>query len=310
MPRILTNKFFLPDAFVRAVKNEKYSSRGNISITSLIDSPRVRLLKKHHTYEEDVSSTVWALFGTAVHAIIERSSEFHDDVENEMQLSMMIDDWEVTGTCDMYEKSTCTITDWKVTSVWKVIKGLSDDDGWVKQTNCYAAMIRAKGLDVKSIKVIAILKDWKAREAMYNADYPQQPVVTLHVPVYSHQGMIDYMTKRVKLHKEAEQLFYNSSSDGTVSEDKLPVCTPQERWSTGQIWKMVTSQKKRSIKNFTIENKHDEEDAIAFHTSNLKKYPDLTIKKEMSQDRRCAEYCPVNSHCLYWNAIKHRYEYS
>ena len=45
----ITNKFGLPQPFVDFIKNDKYS-RGDadISVTSLIDSPRVALMRQKH----------------------------------------------------------------------------------------------------------------------------------------------------------------------------------------------------------------------------------------------------------------------
>ncbi len=309
MPRILTNKSFLPDPFVRAVSNDKYKKRGDISITTLIDSPRVSLLKKNHKYEEDVSQNVWALFGTAVHAVIERANEDHHGVENEVPLTMMIDGWEVTGTADMYEEEIETLTDWKVTSVWKVIRGISDTDSWTKQTNCYAAMLRAQGKKVSHIHVIAILKDWKARESLYNPDYPAAPVVRIKIKVFSQEGMIKYMHDRVKLHKEQANIFYFHSDDTGIAtdglaENKIPICTPEERWRTPTTWKMKTAGKARSLKNFPINSKEDEAAAIEYHAKASMQYPDLKIEKELGVDKRCSEFCPVNVHCSYWQIAK------
>lgn len=321
MPRQLTNNYGLPEAYVRAVRNEKYVSRGNISVTTLIDSPRVRLLKRVHTYKEDVADTVWAVFGTGVHTIIERGSEGHHDSICEIAMSMNVNGWEVTGTTDNYSISEKTLTDWKVTSVWKVLKGLSKDDSWVKQTNIYATMLQnpeatkiINGVETKDvfevnyINIICILKDWKKREAMYNKDYPLTPVVKLTVPMYSHEGMMKYISDRVILHQEEEKKFFLNKSDGTYDEEALTLCTDSERWSVPPIWKMKTKEKKNSIKNFTIKSKTDEEEAISFHVANLKKYPDLKIEKNQGADMRCSEYCPVNNHCRYWNLVKHKYE--
>ena len=52
-----TNKHNLPESFVDFATNDKYS-KGNsdISVTTLIDSPRIRLMKEQHKndIQEDV----------------------------------------------------------------------------------------------------------------------------------------------------------------------------------------------------------------------------------------------------------------
>lgn len=319
MPRTYTNNYFLPEAFARAVRNDTYVKRGDISITGLIDSPRIRLLKKTFNYEEDVADSVWSVFGTAVHAIIERGSVDHADAICEIAMNMKIGPWSVTGTSDMYEVSNKTITDWKVTSVWKVKNGIKDTDSWVKQLNCYSAMLQNptcekiidgqstfKTFPVERINIVAILKDWKRREAAYNPEYPQTPVVKLTLPVYSPEAMLGYMNKRVELHLKEEQEFY--SSDIKHNEDALSICSDDERWSQAPTWRMKTKGKKKSLKNFVVENEKDEQFAMEYFRNKVIKVPDLTIEKSTRVDMRCSEFCPVNIHCKYWNMVKHRYE--
>jgi hypothetical protein len=74
MPRVLTNKFGLPDTLVRAVAYDNHVSAGTISVTELIDGPRIRILKKQYKYESDVSDNLYALMGSALHHVLERAN--------------------------------------------------------------------------------------------------------------------------------------------------------------------------------------------------------------------------------------------
>jgi len=47
---------------------------GDISVTQLIDGPRIRILKGKHDYESDVVDNLYALMGTALHNILERAN--------------------------------------------------------------------------------------------------------------------------------------------------------------------------------------------------------------------------------------------
>lgn len=321
MPRTYTNNYFLPEAFARAVRNDTYVNRGDISITGLIDSPRVRLLKRVYEYEEDVADSVWSVFGTAVHAIIERGSEDHFDAICEIAMSMQIGPWKVTGTSDLYEKSDKSVNDWKVTSIWKIKDGIKNTDSWVKQLNCYAAMLQSstceKIIDGKStydifpvekLNIIAILKDWKRREAAYNPNYPQTPVVKISLPLYSKESMIKYMNERVNLHLSEEQKFYPKDFPHEYNEKSLIICSDEERWSQPPTWKMKTKTSKKSLKNFLVGNANDEQLAMEYYKNKLVKIPDLKIEKLPRIDMRCSKFCPVNIHCQYWNMVKHRYE--
>jgi hypothetical protein len=93
-----TNNHNLPESFVNFVRADKYS-RGDadISVTQLIDSPRVRLLRndKADEMETDVSDRVWSLFGTAVHHILESTNASHA-VTMEERLFMEVDGWKLS----------------------------------------------------------------------------------------------------------------------------------------------------------------------------------------------------------------------
>jgi hypothetical protein len=64
----------LPDPLVKAIEYDGHVLRGDISVTSLIDAPRIRVLKKLLLdREEDASSRMWMLWGSAVHYILQKS---------------------------------------------------------------------------------------------------------------------------------------------------------------------------------------------------------------------------------------------
>ena len=45
----ITNKFGMPKPFVDFARNDKYSKgKADISVTTLIDSPRIRILKERY----------------------------------------------------------------------------------------------------------------------------------------------------------------------------------------------------------------------------------------------------------------------
>lgn len=71
----IINKDNFPLPMFKALCNPAYTSEGDISATSLINSPRVRILKKYTTYEISATDNLWALFGSSVHHVIERATE-------------------------------------------------------------------------------------------------------------------------------------------------------------------------------------------------------------------------------------------
>lgn len=74
MARKLTNKYNLPETLVKAAAYDTHRVSGDLSVTQLIDAPQIRILKKRNDYTEDVSESIYALMGTALHHILERAN--------------------------------------------------------------------------------------------------------------------------------------------------------------------------------------------------------------------------------------------
>ena len=74
MPQVLVNRKNLPKTIVDACKHDTHRTNGDISVTTLIDAPRIRILKRMHDYEVDVMDNLYMLMGTALHHILERAN--------------------------------------------------------------------------------------------------------------------------------------------------------------------------------------------------------------------------------------------
>ena len=157
-----TNHHKLPDAFVNFAERDTYSKgEADISVTSLIDSPRVWLMREHYKDQmsSDVVDLIWPLFGTAVHHILEQDDG--KDVIREERLFYTDGEWILSGAIDHQKTDgkTIEITDYKVTSVWSVIHGKPE---WENQLNTYAFLVqKAKGVKVTKLQICAILRDSK-----------------------------------------------------------------------------------------------------------------------------------------------------
>ena len=71
---LITNRFNIPEPFLNFANRDKYDSGdADISVTSLIDSSRIRKLKEKNedNIEEDISERIMSILGTAVHNILE-----------------------------------------------------------------------------------------------------------------------------------------------------------------------------------------------------------------------------------------------
>lgn len=266
----ITNVFDLPQALVEAVKNDPYTGGGDISVTKLIDSPQRRVLLKQYkdSIVEDVTERIWSLLGQAVHTILERANK--SDVVEE-RLFAEVDGWKLSGQFDRLDVHGETLDDYKCTSVFKVM--MSDMKDWERQLNVLRWLAHQNGHKVEKLRIIAILRDWRKADAKHKADYPQQPVVTIDIPVWSLDETYQYIRSRISIHQHAE-------AGGATS------CSDEERWYTGTTYALKKVGGKRAIK--VVERKEELGSEI----------PDGTfIEERPGLYRRCAEYCEVSNFC-------------
>ncbi len=279
----ITNNHNLPQSFVNFARNDKYSKGlSDISVTTLIDSPRVRLLRDAKSSEmtSDAADMIWPLFGTAVHHILESASE-DEGVTLEERLYATVNDWILSGAVDhqKVEDNAIKITDYKVTSVWSVIHGKIE---WEQQLNCYAFLAqKTKGMKVKSLQICAILRDWNRREAERREDYPQAPVILVNIPLWPDTKRIDYIKERVAMHQDA-QINYDLAQ-------AFPPCSDEERWKRGEAWAVKKKGNKRAQRVFD-----NEASAGEF----MKNKENLEIEHREGEYVRCkGDYCGVANFC-------------
>ncbi len=279
----ITNNHNLPQSFVNFARNDKYSKgQSDISVTTLIDSPRVRLLREAKSSEmtSDAADMIWPLFGTAVHHILESASE-DEGVVLEERLYATVNDWILSGAVDhqRIEGNSISITDYKVTSVWSVIHGKIE---WEQQLNCYAFLAqKSKGMKVKSLQICAILRDWNRREAERREDYPQAPVILVDIPLWPDTKRIEYIKERVAMHQDA-QINYDLAQ-------MFPHCSDEERWKRGEAWAVKKKGNKRAQRVFDNEASAEEF---------MKDKENLEIEHREGEYVRCkGDYCGVANFC-------------
>ena len=179
----ITNKLNLPYGLVKAVSPEPHNKPGEISATTLIQGVKQVILTQRHwdELEDDVADRIWAVFGTAVHALLENEGE--EDF-CEIELKQKVSNISVTGRLDNYNMATGVICDYKNTSVFKIKAGLQKEaDGtvhgfpeWKMQGLIYAWLLQKNGLPATKCRFIALLKDHSKTEADRDRSYPQSPV--------------------------------------------------------------------------------------------------------------------------------------
>ena len=203
----ITNQHNLPEVVFNALTFSDYTKGDSLlSVTQLIDSPRVSQLQRQHDdeIEQDAVDFLWSRFGTSVHQMFEAAVHGADCISEE-RLFAEVNGWKISGAIDLQHLTHdgVIVSDYKVTSVWSVI---NDKQEWHKQLNCYAWMVRhAKQLPVKQLRIIAILRDWSRRKAEEGGNYPDSPIKMITIPMWSESDQDNYVQERVALHQEAVQ---------------------------------------------------------------------------------------------------------
>jgi len=277
-----TNKNNIPEIVIRAMHrtNAAYS-RGDadISVTQLISPPRIVNLKEKH-YKEmsiDASDAMFMLLGSAVHHIIEAGAT--DEIVEE-RLFSDVEGWRLSGAIDLQEEEgkKLFITDYKVTSAFKVIKG--DYEDWVLQQNIYAWLIKNnKNRTVQGIRICAIIRDWTRSEIGRKAGYPKAPVVLIDLPVWPYDEIDSYVRNRIKLHQEARL----ASKIGYP----LPDCTISDQWGSETKYAIKKKGAKRATKLYTTREQAE-----------LELEDGYEIEPRPGRRARCeGDYCGVAKWC-------------
>ena len=298
----ITNNFGMPQPFVDFAINDKYSKgKADISVTTLIDSPKIRLMKEKHDHQIEVDAVdmVWALFGSAVHSVLENSKQSEDSITEE-RLYSTVSGWVLSGAVDRQEikDDNITIVDYKVTSVWSVIYGKPE---WENQLNCYAYLVNDKHAFNKSkvtnLKICAILRDWNRRDAERKEDYPKAPIVFVDIPLWDHEKASKYIIDRMALHQEAQIL-------ADVHGD-LGLCNAEEMWKKNDTWAVKKKGQKRALR--VLDSEEEAIKYIEWHNETDKAYTkktDLEIEFRGGEYTRCGNYCSVADFCNQYKTRK------
>lgn len=281
----ITNHYNLPEPIVNALRKPTYTKGGaHMSATELLSPPRMVQLRiaNADAIEMDASDMVWALFGTAIHGVLEHGQG--DDHIVEQRLNTVIDGWEISGAIDLQtvKESSIGISDYKTTGVWAV---MNEKKEWEYQLNIYAWLVeRVKQSPVDSLEIVAIIRDWKRRDAETKKDYPDAPIKTIPITLWPYEEREKFVQQRIHLHADA-MFQYQTGGD-------LPLCTPNDMWEKPSVWavKKPGAARAKSLH-------YTEADAIKAAGD------DLEIEFRPGERTRCANYCTVRDFCDQWKAF-------
>lgn len=279
----ITNRNGLPEAMVRACETTAHNKPGNISATTLLKGVKEILLTNRHwdNMTDDVSDRIWAIFGTAVHSMLEHETP---DTFAEEYTALKIGDYTVTGRIDCYNMKDAVIEDYKTASTWKII--FKDFDDWYKQGMIYAYLMRKNGFDVKRCRFIAMLKDWSKSKAKHDASYPDSPVYVHQFDV-TEKGIEEieaFIVEKLNAIKLCE----------TFGDDEITECTKEERWAKDDVYAVMKAGRKTAIKLY------GNEDEAKMRADDENGY----VEKREGVSTKCLEYCSCCDYCNFYKSLK------
>jgi hypothetical protein len=285
----LTNRYNLPEPFVTAVGSDDYE-RGDAEYTAteLIKPSRIVAYSRKFdsVMTEDASDRVWRFQGQTKHVVLERIAKANPDrylVEQRLESIMPLTGAKISAKFDLFDKETRTLYDWKETSVWKFLMG--DTEEWEQQANINLYLMRQHNYDVSHLVNIAILKDWKVREARFSRkpDYPKCAVHILPMTMWSIGQAQDFINQRVEKHR--------------AEAANPPVCNKKERWQRDATFAVMRSDRKRAIRLYPS---RDQAEAAMMQAMRIARPGDTKkfyIEERQAEPVRCLDFCGVQEQC-------------
>ena len=280
----VTNRLHMPEAFVKAVSTTRHNEAGCFSATTLNKGAKEIILTDRHFDEitVDAADSVWAVWGTAVHALLESQPDnnFHEEY-----FKVPVSNSFVTGQVDSYDMENGVINDWKTASVWKV--QFNDFKDWRAQGLTYAWLLQQSGLDVKKCRFVALLKDHSKTKAKTDSSYPQSPVFIYEFDVTA-ADMEETAARILAKVQEIESAY-------ELDDDAIEPCSAEERWADGEKWAVMKNGRKSAVKVF--DNQLDA-DAMAGEMGNA-----YYVEHRPAISRKCGDYCNCKDFCNFYKAM-------
>lgn len=293
----ITNKSGLPQTLVNVMERDPYTRGGaRLSVTQLIGSPRIAILRARHDHEMemDVTDGIWSMMGRAMHSLAEAGADAAHIAEERIHTT--VKGWRLSGGIDLQilRDGVVAIEDYKVTSAWAV---MNDKPEWEYQLNVYAYLVtKEKGWTVDQLNVIAFIRDWSRTKGGAQEGYPSAPVIRVPVKLWSVEQQEAYIEERIQIHQEA--------ATADQFGDDLPPCSDAERWVKPAKFAVMKPGRKTAVRVFDTEV--EAKTWIDDQGSPPILHKDLYyIVERPGAATRCAEdFCSVSQWCSQWQAEK------
>lgn len=326
-----TNIHGYPDAIVKAMENDDYSKGdADYSVSSLNTPPRILHLMSRHASEikQDVSDNMFALFGTAVHNVLERAEVVLEDKIHPQLIADLVRD---------VKANTIEIADFftqlenAVSYAQAQAKAYTPTHRTEERLYAKIAGITLSGKfdrydilkqDLQDWKVTSVNKirrkdidDYIIRMNMYNWLFWMNgiPVKKLTINAIMRdwrrsemKRYSDYPPHQVEMidipiwslldtHDVITEKVRLLEDSKDLSDESLPICSKEERWEQPSKYGVLKAGNKKNTKVFETR-----EEAEEF----LRGKPEYSLNIKPGLAIRCEEYCPVSEFCSFYNGQK------
>jgi len=278
-----------PGPLMAALENNDYDfveTDNSISVTTLIDDPHIRKLRRQHADEVTINASdmIWALEGSAMHYVMERAgSEYIKELRITQEITIHGKVFKLSGKLDLLDIMEECLWDYKNTKVYNYIKHPEGDPKWIAQTNILVWLLKQRGITVKKIKILMFLKDWKETDYIRqkNEGYPPKSAMVVELPVLPETTVLSYIEKRLVEHFMGEE---------------TTECKKENRWAEPDIWSIRKEGAQRALKNCSSMAEAEK------HYREMKDASGYKIVFVPGKDARCTKgtYCTVKHWCPYF----------
>jgi hypothetical protein len=327
MPSVLTNRLNLPETIVKAVKYDTHRVAGDISVSQIIESPRVIRLKRTNHYEEDVSERLYMLMGTALHHVIERGNM---DGVYRRAFELVSDklDRTIPEVKDEEKRSAMDRVSSYIKKATKFFFPTDNDRYLVEHTMrvdigdtvLYGTfdMYDKKEETLYDYKFCSTYmytfrearQKWEAQTNVYAymleaLGFPVKRIVVVaffrdwsgtamrRSVDYPPSQIMEIDVKKVPTTEMANYIGRRVELHKKAEDTgELPFCTGKERWAKADQWAVKTKGTKRALRVFA-----SKEEAEMFMLQNAPMYSGMFLEFRAGESTRCERFCPVKDFC-------------
>ena len=256
-----------PSPFLRALKDDKYSKgESDFSCTQILGPPQRTWLATMHERDESPYGSFMALLGTAVHNILEEYCHEDEGEMAEERYFIKVQGHVLSGQLDFYENKT--VFDYKVYG--GEIEEAKPDH--ILQVQVNGRLAELNGIEVHSVAIVYVLRDWSYMRSRVNPKYAQTP---FKIFVFPYNGELAEKTiqERVALHIEA-------------IKGSPHLCTADEQWRKPDTWAVKKPDAKRASRVY---------ESLEEAESNLKAGQIIETRK--GEAVFCRFFCGFAAHC-------------